>query len=749
MSDKSRLEVFLALNAEAFRRGLGGAVTATQAGVGQIAGIFSQNRGKIDENTAAIKRFTAENSQLSGVVGGLRGAFSALLAPLAAAVSLVAGMQKLVEVTREFDKLNAGLVTATGSAAGAKVAFAAIQDFAAKTPYDLAQVTDSFVKLVNFGLNPSERSLASYGNTASALGKDLNQMIEAVADAATGEFERLKEFGIKVKKEGDYIAFTFRGVTTTVANNTQEIEEYLIKLGEVNFGDAMANRMATLDGAMSNLGDAWNKLWLNISQTGIGEEIAKSVRLVSEVLDELSAKIVSGELLANLEAMAGKWKGWADDVAFSIRYVRELFATETGGILGIWKDLVGFLITAFKEFPENVRALVGLATVAVASEFDKIKAKASWLMDSVKAIFTDQTLEGAVEKYNAQLKAINEAKEESIRAILKERDTALASYDQQTKAAKKLREEHDKTQAAARSASNDRLADFKVKAPSPQEQEEAKRELAREANRGKYAHQPEQKKKPEPTPEEKKKADEEKKAKQKKAEETKGGGHLQTTSDAKKLYDDKRSEKDRLAAARSRLASSSLSRDFDDSDSFFDDEPSRRRGRGRRDRRDRDDRATTSTLSGAISAHGGALTDEQWKSLSREQQQTLLQAANQPRKSFDYFNNKSGDRFRGVGDTNAFLANMAKNMLALNQTQAAQAKWIAEKTGAGIGGRVSASIRSQLSSATGGDQRPSSATRSTPAKIHELRFKGGSLQGSQSDIEALLEQLAKAGLSAS
>ena len=29
------------------------------------------------------------------------------------------------------------------------------------------------------------------------MGKDITQMIEAVADAATGEFERLKEFGIK------------------------------------------------------------------------------------------------------------------------------------------------------------------------------------------------------------------------------------------------------------------------------------------------------------------------------------------------------------------------------------------------------------------------------------------------------------------------------------------------------------------------------------------------------------------------
>jgi hypothetical protein len=38
------------------------------------------------------------------------------------------------------------------------------------------------------------------------MGKDMMQMIEAVADASTGEFERLKEFGIKASKQGDQVA---------------------------------------------------------------------------------------------------------------------------------------------------------------------------------------------------------------------------------------------------------------------------------------------------------------------------------------------------------------------------------------------------------------------------------------------------------------------------------------------------------------------------------------------------------------
>ena len=64
-------------------------------------------------------------------------------------------------------------------------------------------------------------------------------MIEAVADAATGEFERLKEFGIKAKNNGDTIAFTFKGTDRNRKNNAAEIESYLIKLGQVNFDGAM------------------------------------------------------------------------------------------------------------------------------------------------------------------------------------------------------------------------------------------------------------------------------------------------------------------------------------------------------------------------------------------------------------------------------------------------------------------------------------------------------------------------------
>lgn len=91
------------------------------------------------------------------------------------------------------------------------------------------------------------------------MGKSLNQMIEAVADAATGEFGRLKESGIKARSQGDQVTFTFRGASTTVGKNTGEIEGCLQSIGNVQFAGAMKEQAGTLNVALSSMGDAFSK----------------------------------------------------------------------------------------------------------------------------------------------------------------------------------------------------------------------------------------------------------------------------------------------------------------------------------------------------------------------------------------------------------------------------------------------------------------------------------------------------------
>jgi hypothetical protein len=437
---------------------------------------------KVELASARLKKLEESGGKAEKATESLAGSFTKLVAPIAGVLSVTAGFSKLIEVNRSFDKLNAGLITATGSTEGAKEAFGIIQDFATATPYSLQQVTDSFIKLVNYGLTPSERAITSYGNTASALGKGLDQMVEAVADAATGQFERLKEFGIKSSTEGDKVKFTFRGITTTVGKSSKDIQDYLIKLGETNFGDAMARRMDTLDGALSNLGDAWDKLFLNIGQTGVGSIISDAVKLATAALEELNAMLASGELVGYLSAIGSKFSAFGKDAMEVVRSLKEIWTNNFKDLKGAVGDTVGFLIDAFKNLPENVRALIQIMVVEISSSFQYVQAYAKAFVSGLKAIFTDETFAEVGAKLQTELDAIQYTKESSIKDIMAEREQHLANFQVQIDGAKKAREEYDKLQAAKKTG-GDRLAKYSKggdgdSGPSKEEQAKEKQRKA-------------------------------------------------------------------------------------------------------------------------------------------------------------------------------------------------------------------------------------------------------------------------------
>ncbi|WP_417464324.1 tape measure protein [Kordiimonas sp.] len=252
--------------------------------------IRSREARTADKNLDGLEKQAVKTERATD---GLTAAFLRLAGPVALVAAGVKGVTETARVTREFGILEAQLETATGSTRDAADAFEEIQRIAADTPYDLQQVTESFTRLVNVGLNPSAKALLSYGNTAAGMSKDLSQLIEAAADAVVGEFERLKEFNIKARNQGDQISFTFQGVTTKVRNNAKEIEDYLLSLGEVNFAGGMERRMNSLDGALSNFGDAWDKTVLDVSNAGLGEAIESSVRVGIDVLEELGVQVRS------------------------------------------------------------------------------------------------------------------------------------------------------------------------------------------------------------------------------------------------------------------------------------------------------------------------------------------------------------------------------------------------------------------------------------------------------------------------
>lgn len=265
---------------------------------------------KVTEQGAKATSDRLDNLSKSAKVAG------AAVTGLAAVVAATAykAAQELVESQRQLDKMSASLKTLTGSTQGAKQALSILQDFARDTPYGLEQAVEGFRKLVALGLTPSEEALRSYGNTASAMGKDLNQMIEAVADASTFEFERLKEFGIKAKQNQSDIEFTFQGTTTVVKKNAADIEQYLLNIGNVNFAGAMADQANTLNGAIASAEDSWSQLKMTLATSLDVGSLAEPLRYIDDLIQEINAQVASGEFVAEMRM----WGDMASDVGSAI-----------------------------------------------------------------------------------------------------------------------------------------------------------------------------------------------------------------------------------------------------------------------------------------------------------------------------------------------------------------------------------------------------------------------------------------------
>ena len=439
---------------------------------------FAVDSSQIRTADKDLTKLNSTSKKTSKASDSLSTSFRSLLAPLAGIVSATAALNKLVDVGRQFDVLNAGLVTATGSAEDAEKAFGALERFASETPFLLDQSVEGFTRLVNLGLTPSERALRSYGDTASAMGKDLTQLIEAVADAATGEFERLKEFGIKARNEGETIKFTFRGVETEVANNAAAIEQHLIELGEVNFAGAMLNRMKTLDGALSNLEDEWDKVFRGILQSGAGDILESQVRKGIDALQELNQIITSGQLVAALDLLSNKFEVFEQDGARAFDIVSQLYSQLTSNIEIESEGLTQDLLSAFENMPENIRAFIQIMTVELASFVDRTSAYGKEILENLQ-FWKDEEFD-----LEQALETIDEARLSSIDSILTEREKLINSYEVEKKGVRDLGESYrqlkkDQEQLGTEEPA-DQLAGFAVQDKLASAVEKTNEELERQ-----------------------------------------------------------------------------------------------------------------------------------------------------------------------------------------------------------------------------------------------------------------------------
>ncbi|WIA55472.1 tape measure protein [Sphingobium sp. WTD-1] len=325
-------------------------------------GFVSTSRRSIGALAALDRRIQFSQAQMEKLAyraGGMIGSSlrTGLMAGTAlAGAGLSAALYKVVTAGLTFEKFRVQLEGLEGSAAAGERALNWVSDFAARTPYELNDVMEAFIALKAYGIDPTDGTLRSLGDTAAGMGKSLMQAVEMIADAQTGEFERIKEFGIKAAVQGDKVTFRWqrngKEMSKMVRQTSTEIRTALLGIMDQRFAGGMERLAKTTEGKWSNLMDGMGRIANRVWEGGFGAQVNKQIDRINDSLGQMEKD--------------GSLQRWAENTGKGLGELIDVVgSTDWRGIAGGIRDVgsaVSTLAGALRELDEKggkVRKFVG------------------------------------------------------------------------------------------------------------------------------------------------------------------------------------------------------------------------------------------------------------------------------------------------------------------------------------------------------------------------------------------------------
>ena len=280
---------------------------AVVAATGQIVKQTLSLGGLARAAAVATGRFTRQHFTLNRLLWTLGGLAS----------GVYAFKRTFVDTAASFERYRTILESVEGSSEKARASMDWISDFAVKTPFELEQVNEAFVRLRTYGMDPTKGLLRDLGDASSAMGKPLMQAVEAIADAVTGENERLKEFGIKARAvEGGKFRYeyTVDGETRfaeALADDRAQIQQVLRGIfADRGFTGSMEKQSKIWEGMVSNLLDQWTRFQQMVMQSGAFDYLKGRLRALLDTIDRMAAdgslqriaELVSEKLVSAFQA---------------------------------------------------------------------------------------------------------------------------------------------------------------------------------------------------------------------------------------------------------------------------------------------------------------------------------------------------------------------------------------------------------------------------------------------------------------
>lgn len=300
-----------------------------------------------------------------GLLGGAVVIFESIRRGLAA---MVGGF---VTTGDQFERLRIQLAALQGGGEKAEVALEFIKDLTRNTPLQLEGVTNAFVQLRTFGLDPMDGSLQSLiDQNAKMAGsqEQLEGIIRAVGQAWTKqklqaeEVNQLTERGIPVwdllaRATGKNVQ-ELQKLASAGQLGRREIRALIDEIGRSSAGEAAA-QMSTFSGLVSNLKDTWTDFLNRIANSGALDYLKEQLRAIGDRVSELAK---SGELdkiaKSISDAFIGAVEALKSAVGFVVRFKDEiiLLAKVLAGV-----KIVQFFLSMGTAAAAATRGAIGMA----------------------------------------------------------------------------------------------------------------------------------------------------------------------------------------------------------------------------------------------------------------------------------------------------------------------------------------------------------------------------------------------------
>lgn len=318
--------------------------------------------------------------------------------------AITAGTVKGFSEAFDLETYKAQLETATGSTEKAAELMKYAIDLANRTPFEGGELVEAASKFEAMGMS-AEEWLTRAGDMAGATGKDIIQSTEALIDAQSGEWERMKEFGIKGVKDMDKLVGImdkrFAGGMEKLSKTTKGMWSTVTGVTK--------NALATIVGVMSD------------GSVKAGSPLDVLRGYIQKVSDKLVEWQNNGTIEKISDMVADKLGKALDFLGKAIAWVRENANWLLPVIAGVVSTFTAFnvisgvitkisaLKTAFSTLSTGAKATggivkllcsgsgIGMIAIAIGAavaagillykNWDKIKETASNLWGKIKEVF--------------------------------------------------------------------------------------------------------------------------------------------------------------------------------------------------------------------------------------------------------------------------------------------------------------------------------------------------------------------------